>query len=73
LVRDAITANLYQHVLPSLDERTANAVADLILGNCEGDNQSAVNPLSTGPQVNEPQEGGDVRTSSSVGGVGGGT
>jgi integrase len=46
------TANLYQHVLPSMDERTANAVASLILvgGNrtpspcC----QSAVNG-TTGP------------------------
>jgi hypothetical protein len=28
----SITANLYQHVLPSMDERTANAVATLILG-----------------------------------------
>jgi integrase len=28
----SITANLYQHVLPSMDERTANAVANLILG-----------------------------------------
>jgi hypothetical protein len=27
-----ITANRYQHVLPSMDERTADAVADLILG-----------------------------------------
>jgi integrase len=63
----SITANLYQHVLPSMDERTANAVANLILGNREEDDPSAVNPLSTGPQVHEPQEGGDARTSSSVG------
>jgi hypothetical protein len=32
-------------VLPSMDERTANAVANLILGNRETDDQSAVNPL----------------------------
>jgi integrase len=63
----SITANLYQHVLPSMDERTANAVANLILGNREEDDQSAGNPLSTGPQVHEPQEGGDLRTRSSVG------
>jgi integrase len=63
----SITANLYQHVLPSMDERTANAVANLILGNREEDDQSAVNPLSTGPQVHEPQEGGDARDRSSVG------
>jgi Phage integrase family len=63
----SITANLYQHVLPSMDERTANAVANLILGNREEDNESAVNPLSTGPQVHEPQEGGDARDRSSVG------
>ena len=63
----SITANLYQHVLPSMDERTANAVANLILGNREEDNESAVNPLSTGPQVHEVQEGGDARTPSSGG------
>jgi integrase len=63
----SITANLYQHVLPSMDERTANAVANLILGNREEDNESAVNPLSTGPQVHEPQEGGDARDRNSVG------
>ena len=63
----SITANLYQHVLPSMDERTANAVADLILGNREQDDLSAVNPLSTGPPVHEVQEGGDARTSSSGG------
>jgi integrase len=63
----SITANLYQHVLPSMDERTANAVANLILGNRQEDDQSAVNPLSTGPQVHEPQEGGDARTGSSGG------
>jgi Phage integrase family len=63
----SITANLYQHVLPSMDERTANAVARLILGNREQDAGSAVNPLSTGPQVHEAQEGGDARTSSSGG------
>jgi integrase len=62
----SITANLYQHVLPSMDERTANAVANLILGNREEDNESAVNPLSTGPQVHEAKEGGDARTPSSV-------
>ena len=43
----SITANLYQHVLPSMDERTTNAVANLILGNREEDDrvrcQSAVN------------------------------
>jgi hypothetical protein len=61
----SITANLYQHVLPSMDERTANAVANLILGDREEDDQSAVNPLSMGPQVYEPREGGDVRTPSS--------
>jgi integrase len=42
----SITANLYQHVLPSMDERTANAVASLILGKGEKDDLSAVNPLS---------------------------
>jgi integrase len=63
----SITANLYQHVLPSMDERTANAVATLLLGNREEDAESAVNPLSTGPQVNEVQEGGDARTPSSGG------
>jgi hypothetical protein len=50
-----------------MDERTANAVANLILGNREEDDQSAVNPPSTGPQVHEPQEGGDARTGSSGG------
>jgi hypothetical protein len=50
----SITANLYQHVLPSMDERTANAVANLILGDRKPDAESAaVNPLSTGPQVHE--------------------
>lgn len=63
----SITANLYQHVLPSMDERTANAVATLILGNREEDAESAVNPLSTGPQVHETQEGGEARTRSSEG------
>jgi hypothetical protein len=64
----SITANLYQHVLPSMDERTANAVANLILGDRKPDAESAaVNPLSTGPQVHEAQEGGDARPSSSVG------
>jgi hypothetical protein len=64
----SITANLYQHVLPSMDERTANAVANLILGDRKPDAESsAVNPLSTGPQVHEAREGGDARTSSSVG------
>jgi hypothetical protein len=63
----SITANLYQHVLPSMDERTANAVANLILGNREEDGQSAVNPLSTGPSVHEVQEGGDARTPGSGG------
>jgi integrase len=57
----SITANLYQHVLPSMDERTANAVASLILGERKPDAESsAVNPLSTGPQVHETQEGGDA-------------
>jgi integrase len=63
----SITANLYQHVLPSMDERTANAVANLILGNHEEDDESAVNPLSTGPSVPEAQEGGDARNRSSGG------
>ena len=64
----SITANLYQHVLPSMDERTANAVARLILGDRKPDAESAaVNPLSTGPQVHEVQEGGDARPSSSSG------
>jgi integrase len=64
----SITANLYQHVLPSMDERTANAVANPILGERKPDAESsAVNPLSTGPQVHEAQEGGDARPSSSVG------
>ena len=39
----SITVNLYQHELPSMDERAANAVANLILGSREEDNQSAVN------------------------------
>jgi integrase len=64
----SITANLYQHVLPSMDERTANAVANLILGDREEDAESsAVNPLSTGPSVHEAQEGGDARPSRSGG------
>jgi integrase len=63
----SITANLYQHVLPSMDERTANAVANLILGGRKEDDESAVNPLSTGPSVHEPKEGGDARTPSSGG------
>jgi hypothetical protein len=63
----SITANLYQHVLPSMDERTANAVPNLILGNREQDDLSAVHPLSTGPQVHEVQEGGEARTRNSVG------
>jgi integrase len=64
----SITANLYQHVLPSMDERTANAVARLILGDREEDAESsAVNPLSTGPQVHEAQEGGEARDRSSEG------
>jgi integrase len=64
----SITANLYQHVLPSMDEHTANAVANLILGDRKPDAESAaVNPLSTGPQVHEAQEGGDARDRSSVG------
>jgi integrase len=64
----SITANLYQHVLPSMDERTANAVANLILGDRKPDAQSAaVNPLSMGPQVHEAQEGGDTRARSSGG------
>ena len=64
----SITANLYQHVLPSMDERTAIAVARLILGDREGDAESsAVNPLSTGPQVHEAQEGGEARIRSSGG------
>jgi integrase len=37
----SITANLYQHVLPSRDERTATAVANLILGNREPDTESS--------------------------------
>ena len=60
----SITANLYQHVLPSMDERTANAVANLILGNGEEDDQSAVNPLSTGPQVHEVAHSSGPRNSS---------
>jgi hypothetical protein len=63
----SITANLYQHVLPSMDERTANAVANLILGNRTEDEESAVNPLSTGPQVHEAQERGEARSRSSGG------
>ena len=64
----SITANLYQHVLPSMDERTANAVANLILGDRKPDAESAaVNPLSTGPQVHEAQEGGEARDRSSAG------
>ena len=64
----SITANLYQHVLPSMDERTANAVANLILGDRKPDDESAaVNSLSTGPQVHEAQEGGDARNRSSGG------
>jgi integrase len=63
----SITANLYQHVLPSMDERTANAVANLILGSREEDDKSAVNPLSTGPQVHETQEGDEARSNSSGG------
>jgi integrase len=39
----SITANLYQHVLPSMEERTANTVASLILDNREKDDESAVN------------------------------
>jgi integrase len=51
-----ITANLYQHVLPSMDERTANAVARLILGGEQQDlTSSAVRSLSTGPAVYEEE------------------
>jgi integrase len=51
-----ITANLYQHVLPSMDERTANAVARLILGGEKQDStSSAVRSLSTGPAVHEEE------------------
>jgi hypothetical protein len=51
-----------------MDERTANAIADLILGDRKPDDESAaVNPLSTGPGVHEAQEGGDARSRSSVG------
>jgi hypothetical protein len=58
----SITANLDQHVLPSMDERTANAVANLILGDRRPDAESpAVNPLSPGPGVHEVQEGGEAR------------
>jgi hypothetical protein len=68
----SITANLDQHVLPSMDERTANAVANLILGDRRPDAESpAVNPLSPGPGVHEVQEGGEARPSSSGGSVGG--
>jgi Phage integrase family len=64
----SITANLYQHVLPSMDERTANAVANLILGERKADAESsAINPLSTGLGVHETQEGGEARSRSSVG------
>jgi hypothetical protein len=45
----------------------------LILGNREEDDSSAVNPLSTGPQVHEAQEGGDARHPQLSWGVGGGT
>jgi integrase len=61
------TANLYQHVPPSMDERTANAVAQLILGQQQDAESAAVNPLSTGPQVHEAQEGGEARDRSSGG------
>ncbi len=51
-----ITANLYQHVLPSMDERTANAVARLILGGEQQDStSSAVRSLSTGPAGHEEE------------------
>jgi integrase len=51
-----ITANLYQHVLPSMDERTANAVARLILGGEKQDStSSAVRSLSTGPAVHQEE------------------
>jgi integrase len=64
----SITANLYQHVLPSMDERTATTVADLILGDRKEDAESSdVKRMSTGPSVHEPQGGGDVRTPSSGG------
>jgi integrase len=64
----SITANLYQHVLPSMDERTANAVATLILGDRNQDAESSdVKRMSTGPRVHEAQEGGDARPSSSGG------
>jgi integrase len=64
----SITANLYQHVLPSMDERTANAVANLILGDRKPDAESAaVNPLSTGPQVHEAKKGGGARTAAQRG------
>ena len=60
----SITANLYQHVLPSMDERTANAT--LILGDRKPDTESsAVYRLSTGPQVRKSQEGGEARNRSS--------
>jgi hypothetical protein len=51
-----------------MDERTANAVANLILGDRKPDAESpAVNPLPTGPQVHETQEGGVARDRSSGG------
>jgi Phage integrase family len=63
----SITANLYQHVPPSMDERTGNAVANLILGGQRDAKSSAVKRLSTGPPVHEAQDGGLTRTRSSGG------
>jgi integrase len=62
----SVTANLYQHVLPSMDERTANAVASLILGGARRDYEpAAVKPLTKGRTVHRAREGGEARNRSS--------
>jgi hypothetical protein len=47
--RAAMAGDRYQHVLPSMDERTADAVANLILGDGEPEAESAASTAVTGP------------------------
>jgi integrase len=52
----AITSDLYQHVLKAMDAKAANTVARLILEGEQRDlESSAVNPLSTGRPVPNPE------------------
>jgi hypothetical protein len=51
----AITSDLYQHVLKAMDAEAANTVARLILDSEQEDSaSSAVNPLSTGRPLPDP-------------------